>query len=119
MSMIHSISNSSTTTKSGARISTTRISGRLNELSFSGEFVHEVAISWATSEENGLSSDGWRKEYVRGVATQHTIYKTPKLRMLQVGRGISYTSDEILRDLQKLGLSSVQELWEMVVSQSA
>lgn len=117
--MIHSVFLSSTTTKSGARLSITTVSGRLNELSFTGEFVNEVAISWATSEENGLSSDEWRKEYVKGVATQHTIYKTPKLRMLQVGRGVSYTSDEILRDLQKIGLMTAQDLWEMVVSQSA
>jgi hypothetical protein len=35
--------------------------------------------------------------------------------MLQIGRGVSYTTSEIISDLSKLGLASVEELWQLVL----
>jgi hypothetical protein len=106
---------STTITKSGVKLSLISVSGRLNELSFTGEFVTESELSWMTLQDSGLSSDEWRKEYSRGTATERTSYATPKLRMLQIGRGVSYTTSEIISDLSKLGLESVEELWQLVL----
>ena len=90
--------------------------GRLNEVSFTAEFVQDVSMSWMTSQKNGLSSDEWRKEYSKGVVTEHTSYAIPRLRMLEVKGWASYTTSDIAADLPKIGVSSVEELWNLVLS---